>query len=223
MLNSIETIDEIANKIASTSDIVIFTFQGFYELIARTNPTQGGLSEFLVYSNQIVQGNLSDITSTLRDGLHTLLERSLSDSERLHFYSVRDSLKVEETAYEAFGAVFVQAKIEYARSLRNVIGARVFGMDTYNPDPKIMSRNGKRWNFSEYVYLSARQMLIDWYNFVKISYIAEKGFKQFNLLTENKDLIDAVYEVEDYPEIAQTLFHPRTSKLVGQGVMDVQT
>lgn len=214
MHNPIEIIDTNAAIIARSLDVMVYSLEGLYEKMARDNPTMHGVSEFWLLASKVADQAVANTLNQMSVA-HESLYASLSDSERSHFDEQSDYANDVEIAQGAFGAFFTQAKIAYANRLRAIVAARAFNMDTYNADPKIMTRNGRRWNFSDYAYLTARQLMVDWYNGIKIDYLSNIGATEFTLLTDDPELIYATYKVEDYPHIAADLFHPRTSKLVG--------
>lgn len=214
MHNPVHIIDEYAAKITRSLDIVVYSLEGLYEKTARDNPTNRGLGEFWLMSNAIIANGLTTAMNELTEAADALYA-SLSDSERAHYEAQHDSVFDHGVAYESFGALFTQAKLTYAKRLREVISARAFGIDTYNPNPKIMTRAGHQWNFSDYAYLNSRQLLVDWYNNAKIEYLSAIGAEEFGLFTNDPELMYTSYKVADYPEIAAKLFHPRTTKLVG--------
>lgn len=215
MRNPIEIIDRNAEAIARSLDIMVYSLEGLYEKAVRESPTTPGLAQFWANASLVSDQSVAMAMNMVAEAARELYA-SLSDSERVHYDTHTDSANEAEVAYESIGAFFAQAKVSYARRLREIVTARAFNTDTYTADPRIMTRTGRRWNFSEYAYLTVRQLLVDWYNNAKVSYMAASGFKQFTLLTDNPELIDSVYDVADYPQIAADLFHPRTTKLVGE-------
>ncbi|WEU67483.1 hypothetical protein [Xanthomonas phage JGB6] len=218
MHKPIDVIDSYSEDIKRSLDIMVYSLGGLYEKIARDNPTPQGIREFLVYTRQISDQSVANAISGLRSGIEAL-RATLDESQALQrvrlIHSDDDSEELLGVAQEAFGAFFAQARVFYAKRLREIVSARAFGYDTYSQDPRIMVRNGASWNFSEYAYLTARQYLVSWYNETKIQDFAERGVEEFTLLTDDPELIHSVYRVEDYPQYAEKLFHPRTTKLVG--------
>lgn len=214
MLKPLQIIDRQATEIARNLEIVVYSLEGLFEITARDNPTYQGLQWFWVQGNDVVARAMSvslGKIATARDELAT----TLSTPEREYLEKLSVDASDAETLYTSIGAFLAQAKVTFARRLREIIAARAFGHDTYNSDPRMMTRTGRRWSFSEYAYLMARQALVEFYNETKIGYMAAMGVKEFMLLTEDPTLIDTVLKVEEYPELVETLFHPRTTKLVG--------
>jgi hypothetical protein len=161
-----------------------------------------------------MQQSLDNVVTKI-DVTHNELEASLSDLERNYLAEHQSDVETSQDATDAFWGAFTQVRAAYAKRFRDIIAARAFGTDTFKADPKVMTRAGHRWNFTDYTYLTARKMLIDWYNTVKIGYIASVGMDKFMLDTEDPEFADKVYDVEQYPDLVEELFHPRTTKLVG--------
>lgn len=214
MANPLEIIDRHTAEITRSLDIVVYALEGLYEMTVRDQPNIRGLQNFWMQASDIVTRSTLNTANLLSDAEEELAA-SLSTPERVHAESLASDTFDVEIEYSAIGAFLEQAKVAFARRVREVIAAKVYGMDTYNADPHIMTRNGRRWNFTDYAYLMIRQILVNWYNEVKIDYLASQGVEEFTLLTEDPDLFYTTYRVDEYPNIAPELFHPRTTKLVG--------
>lgn len=214
MDKAIDVIDQTALEIARSLDIVVYAVDGLFEKYVRENPTTQGLGQFYRAAGQIMVQAL-DTTMTKMTAAYTSLERTLSASERIQFEALDDSELRYGEARESFWGAFQQVRAQYVKRMREIIAAHAFGTDTFNANPKVMSRNGRRWNFSDYAYLTARRILIDRYNEAKISYIVSIGATGFYMDTNNEELAKQVFSVSNYPDIAAEFFHPRTSNLVG--------
>lgn len=214
MHKPIHTIEAVAQEITRSLDIIVYAIDGLYEKTVRENLTPRGIGEFYRAAGSLMVTTLQAVLVKLSNG-RTALEASLSDSERTFLNAYADSELQHHDAHEALWGVFQQVRATYMKRLREVAAARAFGTDTFNPEPRVMTRNGRRWNFSDYAYLTVRGMLVNWYNEAKIGYIASINGTEFVLDTEDPTLLDMVYKVEDYPVLSDVLFHPRTSKLVG--------
>lgn len=206
--------DTHAEAIARSLDIVVYSLEGLYEKYARDNPTPQGIREFFALSSGVVRDAQEQSMAKLHQAIDAL-HASLSDSERDHVALLSSHVNELGEASEAFGAFLTQAKLSFCKRLRDIVLAQAFGTDTYKANPRIMTRTGRTWNFTEYAYLTARAAMVEWYNGAKIAYIAGTGATEFTLLTDDPDLIESTYKVADYPMLAGELFHPRTSKLVG--------
>ena len=215
MSNPIEIIDENALSLARSLDIMVYSLDGLFERTVRDNPTMLGVADFWARASDVSLENMNRVSDRLRDAMLEL-RASLSDSERVRELERDDDIDaVRGEAYEAFGAFFAQAKLAYAKRLRQIVAAKAMGYDAYSADPKIMLRNGQQWNFSDFAFLQTRQFLVNYYNDTKIRLYAEDGVEAYTLITDDPDLMYEVHRVEDYPDEAPTMFHPRTTKLVG--------
>lgn len=215
MSNPIEIIDDNALSLARSLDIMVYSLDGLFEQTVRDNPNYLGLTQFWSQASEVSMENMSRVGDRLRDAMYEL-RASLSDSERVRELDRDDDIEVMlGEAYEAFGAFFAQAKLFYAKRLRQIVAAKAVGYDAYSDDPKIMLRNGQQWNFSDFAFLQTRQHLVNYYNDTKIRLYAEDGVEAYTLLTDDPELMYEVHRVEDYPDEAATMFHPRTTKLVG--------
>lgn len=214
MANALSTIESYAQSIARSLDILVYSLEGLFEVTVRDNPSLLGLRTFMVTSQSLSDEALDTVVLKLHEAID-VLKRSLSTSELDHFDSAFDIELFDGVAYDAFGAFFAQARTAYAKRLREFIMARASGTDTFNAEPKIMTRNGRRWNFSDFAYVASRGLLMDWYNGVKISHLSDQGIEQFTVFTTEPDAEYGPYKVSDYPELAPELFHPRAPRLVG--------
>lgn len=215
MSKPIDLIEESANAIARSLDVVVYSLDGLFERAVRDRPDYRGLTEFINQASAISDDNVNRVVARLVESMDAL-KASLSDSERVRLSERDDDTEAYAgEAHEAFGAFFAQAKLAYAKRLREVIAAKSFGFDTYNADPRIMLRNGQQWHFSVFAYLQTRQMLVNFYNNTKIGLYADAGIAEYTLDTEDAELMFEPYSVENYPEDAAKLFHPRTMNLVG--------
>lgn len=214
-MNPIEIIDRHSEAIARSLDIVVYSLDGLYEKTVRDNPSMQGIYQFLTLAGQVTNESVQRAVDQLQSATIEL-GSAVIDSKHVREQDLdADSDDTHGEAYEAFGAFFTQAKLFYAKRLREVVVSKSYRFDTYSSDPRIMTRNGRRWNFSEYAYLTSRQLLVDWHNNTKIAAYAAAGVTEYTLMTDDPELMYGVYEVENYPEDAPTLFHPRTTKLVG--------
>lgn len=215
MSNPIEIIDENALSLARSLDIMVYSLDGLFERAVRENPTYPGIAEFWSQASEVSLDNMNRVSDRLRDAMFEL-KASLSDSERDRVSDSYDDIDAMlGEAYEAFGAFFAQAKLFYAKRLRQIVAAKAVGYDAYSDDPKIMLRNGQQWNFSDFAFLQTRQLLVNYYNDTKIRLFAEDSVEAYTLITDDPDLMYEVHRVEDYPDEAASMFHPRTTKLVG--------
>lgn len=215
MRKPIDLIDSTAQQIGRSLDIVVYAIDGLFEKYARENPTPQGLAQFYRAAGDIMTTALQGLMVKLTDGQHAL-EQTLSASERAIFDSQDDAAIRFGDAQDTFWGAFQQVRAQYVKRLREIIVARAFGLDTYNANPHVMTRNGRRWNFADYTYLTTRRILIDRYNEAKIAYIASLGAQYFTMDTEDPDLANKAFKVSDYPDIAEEYFHPRTQNLVGE-------
>lgn len=214
MPNPIELIDHAAMEVARTAEVLVYAMEGLCEKQIRENPTAHGLNVFMQTSREMSEATLDQVVNKVMNGVEDALEASLSDSERT-FYDARvDSVQYALIVREVVWGAFQQVRSHFARRARAATIAKTTNLGP-NITPKIQARDGSNRGFKEYLYLTARSLMVNFYNEVKIGYMAENGYTEFTLDTENPELIDSVYQVEDYPELAPTLFHPRTSKLVG--------
>lgn len=215
MSNPIEIIDENALALSRSLDIMVYSLDGLFEQTVREDLSYPGVAKFWSQASEVSVDNMNRVSDRLRDAMFEL-RASLSDSELLRVRESDDDIEsMLGEAYEAFGAFFAQAKLFYAKRLRQIVAAKAVGYDAYTPDPKIMLRNGHQWNFSDFAFLQTRQLLVNYYNDTKIRLFAEDGVEAYTLITDDPDLMYEVYQVEDYPDDAATMFHPRTTKLVG--------
>lgn len=220
MVKPIEIIDTHAVAMTRSMDIVVYAMGGLYEQTARESPNSRGVQAFWVKSGEIAESAVNGVIARLRTGLVDL-NSSLSASNALRTSMSDDDIDAAcGEAQNALYALTLQARQSYAKRLREIASAQAFGYDTYQHDPRIMIRSGARWNFSDYAYLTIRQGLVSWYNNERIAAYAEQGVKGFTLLTDDPELMYDHYLVEDYPEVAEQLFHPRTTKLVGAPYVD---
>lgn len=214
MHKPVNILDQHAEAISRSLDIMVYSLEGLYEKMARENPTAQGVHQFWIMAHDLGDQSITATLQKLQSGIDAL-KASLSDSERDFLAAHDDSENFIGVAHESFGAIFAQARVAYAKRLRDLVAARAFGTDTYTANPKYMARNGHRWDFTEVTYLNSRQLMVDWYNGVKIGFLAEQGVEEFTLLTDDPELIYSTYRVDEYPQVAAELFHPRTTKLVG--------
>lgn len=215
MSNPIEIIDDNALSLARSLDIMVYSLDGLFEQTVRDNPTYPGIAKFWSQASEVSVDNMNRVSDRLRDAMYEL-RSSLSDSERVRVIDSNDDIEAMiGEAYEAFGAFFAQAKLFYAKRLRQIVAAKAVGYDAYTPDPKIMLRNGHQWNFSDFAFLQTRQLLVNYYNDTKIRLYAEDEVEAYTLISDDPDLMYDVHQVADYPDEANTMFHPRTTKLVG--------
>ncbi len=216
MANPISIIDAQTADIAKSLDMVVAGFEGLFEKMARDNPTSQGLGQYWIMTTQMVAEATQVIILKINAAKSELIT-SLSVPEQFYLVQQHDSDYSDQTAYSAIGSFLDQSRVAFAKRLRNIIAAHAFGkiVGTSKVDVWIMDRSGRRWNFSEFAYLTTRQILIDWYNQVKIAYMVSVGYTEFKLDTIDPNFVDNVYQIADYPELAQSLFHPRTTKLVG--------
>jgi len=212
--NPITILDEHSVAIARSLDIMILSTESLFEKFVREDPSLRGLKTFWSHASEIRERSVELVVSKMLTARNDL-RASLSDSERLHSETHDDTEMFIHSVREAFRAFMSQVQTIYAKRFRDIAAARVFGSDTYNPDPRIVTGSGRKWNFTDYAFLTARQMLVDWYNTSKLDYLTENGYTEFTLYTLNPELMNEVYKVEDYPSIAEKLFHPRTTKLIG--------
>jgi hypothetical protein len=214
VLKPIDKIETAAQSIARSLEIVVLAMDGLFETVLRDKPTVQGLRQFFAAAESVMQQSLDNVVTKL-EVTYDELETSLSDSERNYLAEHDSHVETSQDASDAFWGAFTQVRAAYAKRFRDIIAARSFGTDTYKADPKVMTRAGHRWNFTDYTYLTARKMLVDWYNTVKIGYIASLGMDKFMLDSDDPEYADKVYDVDQYPDLVEELFHPRTSKLVG--------
>lgn len=210
MLKPIERIEAVAQEVGRTVELFGYALDGLFEQSVRGNPSVQGIQLFYQQAGGMMEEFTHQALNKIAHG-HEALEASLSDSERTFLAEHTSSDLERSDAVEAFWGAMQQVRAQYTKRLREIIAARAFGTDTYNADPKVMTRSGRRWNFVEYGYLTARRLLVDRYNEIKIGYIVSIGGDSFVL----DDGSEEHFYVENYPIIADDLFHPRTTKLVG--------
>jgi hypothetical protein len=215
VLKPIDAIDSAAVEVAKSLDGFVYSIEGLYEKFARENPSMSGFRMFM-QSSQAVRELALDSVMTSLDRITTGLKLYMSAPEQFFVSEHDDSESFRELAYRAIGSFLEQVIIACAKKFRAIISAKAFTFDTYTSNPKIvLGQSGRKWNFTEFAYLTVRQLLVDWYNQSKIAYIESIGVKEFTLDTQNIELIGQVYLIEDFPAITESLFHPRTTKLVG--------
>ena len=214
MHNPIDILDINAASIARSLDIMVLSTESLYEKFVREDPSVRGMKTFWFHANQVRLNAVDLAIEKLLDGRSALSE-SLSDSERVHVERNDDTETFNLVAREALNSFMSQVQTIYAKRFRDIIAARAFNTDTYNPNPKVITGSGRKWNFTDFAYITARQLLVDWYNTSKLSYLIDNGHEEFFLLTRDPELMTETYRVDEYPEIADKLFHPRTTKLIG--------
>lgn len=214
-MNPIEIINQHSDAIARSLDIMVYSLEGLFEKTVRENPTMGGIREFWARASDVSAESIELAVNKLTAGIDDLRDAVVDSKHVRVSYDDDDSAEYIGEAYEAFGAFFAQAKVFYAKRLRAVVVSKSVGFDSYSADPKIMLRNGQQWNFSQFAYLTTRQLLIDWHNNIKINSYAAAGVEEYSLLTDDPELTYAVFRVDEYADQSAQLFHPRTTKLVG--------
>lgn len=220
MVKPIEIINSHAAAMTRSMDIVVYAVGGLYEQVAHANPNARGVREFWVKSESIASHAVEGVVNQMRSAL-IALNSALSDANALRASISSDDIEAAcGEAESALYALTMQARQSYAKRLREIASASAFGFDTYQHDPRIMIRSGAKWNFSDYAYLTIRQSLVSWYNNEKIAAYTEQGVKTYTLLSDDSDLMYDHYLVADYPDVAESLFHPRTTKLVGAPYVD---
>jgi hypothetical protein len=213
---AINIIDTYAQQISRALDIVVYSLEGLYEKTVRDMPNMLGLRNFWALTDGILASAMVGVMASLQNGTDAL-GASLSQSQRDFLAAHVDDALFYGAAYESIGAFLAQARVAYARRLREVIASRAFGVDTFNPNPKIMSRDGRKFDFSEAAYLTVRQTLMDWYNQSLVGYLVSVGSETF-AIESNQDAMFDLYPLADYPLVAQELFHPRSDKVVSKHV-----
>lgn len=207
-------VDQLARDISRSLDVMVFSLEGLFEKYTREQPDMLGLRTFYQASGQMLSDTLR-ITLGKIDQAHALLNATLSDSERAFTQTLTDSDLYAREAHEAIGAAFQQAQSAYLKRFREIVAARVFHRNAFNPNPTVMTRNGRKWNFTDFLYTVIRWSLVNRHNNNKIGYIVSIDGDAFTLDTTDPVLAAQHYMVADYPELAADMFHPRTDNLVG--------
>lgn len=205
MDKAIAKIDAWTALITRSLEVAVYAMEGVADRHAQ-DLTPNGLRAYWAESGVLVDDTAALATQRMIEG-RTDLEASLSDSERA-FLDATDARDVFiQSAQESFGALLAHIRVTFAKRLREQIMVHVF----QGIKPTVMARDGRRLVFTDMLYLTTRQMLVEWYNQVKMGYIVSLGVKEFTLDPDD----GVVYKVSDYPDMSQDVFHPRTSTLVG--------
>lgn len=211
--DAITIMDTVSMEVSRTFSVMVFALEGLYERHAQRDPNIMGIRDFHSASSPIISETSARINDQMRAGMMQL-QASLSVPERDHFQALDDTQNYLDDAQVAIWGASLQAQALFIKRYREMIAAGA-GTRYSATSVQIMTRNGRRWNFSDYVYLTARGTLINWHNNGKISYIRSLGAEMFFVDTLNPSMIMEVYKVDNYPRITDQLFHPRTTKLVG--------
>ena len=209
----IDVIDQTALDIGRSADILLYTIEGLFERFIRTSPNLQGLHSFNAAADAVLANTMEIVLGKLSQGALSL-EQSLSAPERDLFrqHDARDELHGD--AQNAFWGAFQQIRIAYVKRMREMITVKALSAGI--PNAQVMNRAARRWNLSDFAYLTGRRLLMDRYNEAKIGNMVNNGYTRFIMDTENKDLINLDFAISEYPDIAKEYFHPRATNLVGE-------
>lgn len=221
MANQLHLINVNAKATAYGLGVTVAALDALVTQYSQSNPTPQGLNTFWQESNALVAS--ASRTAMLEiDVCIRALERSLSVSERAFYFSHRNDDSTLEIAHAAIGAFLEQSRIAFVQRLRGIVAARAFGMRTQLGEPLIMDRAGRRRQFSEFAYLTVRQVLMNWLNNTKIAAMQAAGQTHF-WVDDSEATVTAVYAVDKYPELVDELFHPRAPRIVGGPYVSTQS
>lgn len=216
MHKPIDLIEAKTQALTGRVETVFYALGGLFAQYS-ANPNTRALRGFLVEADNMLEAALEDSSVALVDAVEDVLKASLSAPELTFFETYDDSADYYLSARDALWGAFQQVRMHYARALRAMIVANTGQPNTLTL-PKIMTRNGKKWEFREYTYLTVRSLLITDYNEVKIAYLKSIGATEFTVDTAKPELFYETFPISDYPNIAEKLFHPRSINLVGENI-----
>lgn len=211
--HQLHLINAHAKGAAFSLGVTVSALEALVGQYAQSNPTVQGLNIFWQESTALIGASqvtaMQDLDAAIR-----ALEQSLSVSERAFYFSHSHDDTVLRSAHASIGAFLEQSRLAFVQRLRGLVAARAFGMRATRVDPLIMDRAGRRRQFSEFAYLTMRQILMNWLNNTKIAAVQDGGYDRF-WVQDNEVEVVAVYDVVRYPELVDELFHPRAQRIVG--------
>ena len=213
-LKPISVIDQVANQVARSAELLDFALEGVFERILRDNLSLAGLNEFYRVSGQLMQNTVDQIERQMQEG-DMLLKRTQHDAVTRQSEALNDLTSTYRNVTETLWGAFQQLRVSYMKRLRAMLAAKTSGTSQPLFSPRVRSRAGRTYRPYLFVYLEVRQALVDQYNTAQIAWIADQGYTHFKLDTTDEALLDKVFAVADYQSVADEYFHPRTLNLVG--------
>lgn len=197
MLDVVSRFDGLSSKMASFAELFVYSMDGFFEKTARETPNYLGLSKIRGFAQNVIGEILVTAAKLPRE-----FGFDFPDQTAYEFFLESLKRQLEEV------------KLLYVKRFRDILIARAWQTNTGVQDARILTRNARSISITSWVLLSSRKAIIDTYNDNQIKNKVDLGITKFKL-DGSDDLLDTIFDVADYPILKDSLFHPRSTVVVG--------
>ncbi len=195
-----------AKQVEALFELYGYSLDGLLEENLRDRPNNWGLSYFV--------GQGANLQFSTARGIETVMRSAHADLRLFADTSTESTLGLFlRSTQNQLGNLM----LSYGKRFRDVLVARAWEHYAKSSDPRVTTRAGRAVLAKEWGYLSARKALIDSYNEAKITEIMNQGATRFYVFHEdiNDSRDQEIFEVRDYPEIKDVIFHPRSNLIIG--------
>jgi hypothetical protein len=208
-------LDARATEISRAVEVFGYALDGLLEMHLRTHATQRGVRRFHAVSEDLSEHALERVTAIFKDALSELLDASGVRSD-IQSDVTSEAIRDAAVAFETF---FSQIRLLYTRRFRDIVISHGLARKGDSVNPNVLTRSGRKIDAETWALLTSRKALLDGYNSARIRSLVETGYTAFHVVQRSVEHEDDGKKVliADYPEVSDTMFHPRSSALVGEG------
>lgn len=198
--------DEYSKQVEALFELYGYSLDGLLEENLRERPSTHGLYFFM--------GKGADLQLKTVRGVESIMRSALSDLRLFPDGSAESTLGLFlRAANNQLGNLL----LSYGKRFRDVLAARAWEHYAHSADPRVTTRAGRSMLAKDWGYLSSRKTLIDAYNETQLAEILNQGASKFYVFhSDPSDSRDQeIFEIQDYPEIKDVIFHPRSNLIIG--------
>ncbi len=206
------SLDKSAEAFTADMELVVASIEGIYHRVYRSEPSVRGLNRFLSETEQIPAA-AARLAGTAFDRFQesTPFFRTAFNPENPANPQTL-SLAVSQIQSATEGV-----RLQAGRRFRAALVSRS-SIAPPTGSLRVLNRAGQSFNAREMFFLMGRKAMLDLFNEAQIDGLQAEGQQTARVIQRDPShpLHGKVFAIEDYPEIQNKWFHPRSNALVGR-------